>query len=129
MRDLVKVAADITICKQKVRKLEEELRKEKSHLKRLTTELMRGAYQIDPENLPIKLTSGNGTKVNSSVISYREMEVLEAVQEGLVNKDISLKLGIGIRTVKFHVSNLLAKFGAERREQLISLMSSRRIEQ
>ncbi|HXV60786.1 MAG TPA: LuxR C-terminal-related transcriptional regulator [Vicinamibacteria bacterium] len=38
----------------------------------------------------------------------------------LSNKEIASKLAISDRTVKFHVSNLLTKFGVERRQHLIS---------
>lgn len=53
-------------------------------------------------------------------ISERERQVLEALLDNLANKEIASKLGISERTVKFHVSNLLSKFGVERRQHLIS---------
>ncbi len=52
-------------------------------------------------------------------LSRREREVLLAILEGLANKEISTKLHISERTVKFHVSKVLAKFGAQRRSDLI----------
>jgi DNA-binding NarL/FixJ family response regulator len=52
-------------------------------------------------------------------LSRREREVLGALLEGLVNKEIASKLNISERTVKFHVSHLLQKFGAQRRGDLI----------
>jgi DNA-binding CsgD family transcriptional regulator len=42
------------------------------------------------------------------------------------NKEIALRLNISERTVKFHVSNLLAKFGVRRRADLILLCYQRR---
>ncbi|MGH9461114.1 MAG: helix-turn-helix domain-containing protein [Vicinamibacteria bacterium] len=53
-------------------------------------------------------------------ISERERQVLEALLDNLSNKEIASKLAISERTVKFHVSNLLTKFGVERRQHLIS---------
>jgi DNA-binding CsgD family transcriptional regulator len=44
-------------------------------------------------------------------ISRREQEVLDGVLHGLGNKEIASKLNVSDRTVKFHVSSLLAKFG------------------
>jgi len=38
-----------------------------------------------------------------------------------LNKEIAKKLRISERTAKFHVSNLLAKFGVQRRADLILL--------
>jgi DNA-binding NarL/FixJ family response regulator len=52
-------------------------------------------------------------------LSRREREVLQAVLENLSNKEIAGQLNISERTAKFHVSNLLAKFGVERRADLI----------
>jgi DNA-binding NarL/FixJ family response regulator len=55
----------------------------------------------------------------SSSISGREREVLEALLDNLSNKQIGDRLNISERTVKFHVSNLLAKFQLTRRQDLI----------
>ncbi len=55
----------------------------------------------------------------SSSISGREREVLEALLDNLSNKQIGDRLHISERTVKFHVSNLLAKFQLARRQDLI----------
>jgi DNA-binding NarL/FixJ family response regulator len=52
-------------------------------------------------------------------LSRREREVLRLVLDSLSNKEIGCRLNISERTVKFHVSNLLSKFQAERRADLI----------
>lgn len=52
-------------------------------------------------------------------LSRREREVLQAVLENLSNKEIAGQLNISERTAKFHVSNLLSKFGVQRRADLI----------
>jgi DNA-binding NarL/FixJ family response regulator len=59
-------------------------------------------------------------------LSRREQEVLEGLLENLANKEIASKLNISDRTVKFHVSNLLSKFGVRRRADLILLCYQRR---
>jgi len=51
--------------------------------------------------------------------SRREQQVLDALLENLANKEIASRLNISERTVKFHVSNLLAKYGLRRRADLI----------
>jgi len=55
----------------------------------------------------------------SASITGREREVLEALLDNLANKQIADRLHISERTVKFHVSNLLAKFQLSRRQDLI----------
>lgn len=54
-------------------------------------------------------------------LSRREREVLDPLLENLSNKEIASKLHISERTVKFHVSSLLSKFGVRRRSDLILL--------
>ena len=50
-------------------------------------------------------------------LSQREREVLALMAEGMSNSDIADKLGIGEKTVKTHVSNVLAKLGVADRTQ------------
>ncbi len=57
----------------------------------------------------------------ASTLSRREQEVADALLDNLSNKEIASKLHISERTVKFHVSNLLGKFGVGRRADLIVL--------
>ena len=52
-------------------------------------------------------------------LSTRENDVLDCLLENLSNKEIGSRLNIAERTVKFHVSNLLGKFGVQRRADLI----------
>jgi len=54
-------------------------------------------------------------------LSRREREVLDSLLENVSNKEIANKLNISERTVKFHVSKLLNKFGVRRRADLILL--------
>lgn len=58
-------------------------------------------------------------------LSPREREVLRAVSENLANKEIASQLSISVRTVKFHVSRLLSKFGVNTRSQLSNFSSAR----
>jgi DNA-binding CsgD family transcriptional regulator len=44
-------------------------------------------------------------------VSRREREVLDGILQSLANKEIASRLNVSERTVKFHVSSLLAKFG------------------
>ena len=57
--------------------------------------------------------------VPHTILSRREQDVLELLLQNLANKEIAARLNISERTVKFHVSNLLAKFSVQRRADLI----------
>lgn len=57
------------------------------------------------------------------VLTAREREVVAAVGRGLSNQEIAQFLTVGTRTVKFHVSNILAKLGLASRGQLIALVA------
>ncbi len=75
------------------------------------------------------LSSVHGRRLKAETatnLSRREQEVLDALLENMANKEIADKLHISERTVKFHVSNLLSKFGVRRRADLILLCYQRR---
>lgn len=57
-------------------------------------------------------------------ISIREMQVLTLLVKLNTNKEIAKELKISERTVKFHVSNLLAKHGVKSRTQLVVMGAS-----
>ncbi|OLD60785.1 MAG: hypothetical protein AUI53_08385 [Acidobacteria bacterium 13_1_40CM_2_60_7] len=76
--------------------------------------------------------AGQGRRLKTDSVanlSRREQEVLDSLLENLSNKEIANKLNIAERTVKFHVSNLLSKFGVRRRADLILLCFQRRLAQ
>ena len=60
-------------------------------------------------------------KIESLGISKRELEVLEAMAQGLSNKEIGEQLFVSESTVKTHVSNLLLKLDAKRRTEALKL--------
>ena len=53
----------------------------------------------------------------AAVLTRREHEILRLIDEGLSNKEIAQRLGIGLSTVKNHVHNILDKTSASRRAQ------------
>jgi len=58
-------------------------------------------------------------------LSPREREVLQLVANGRSNKEIATELGITERTVKFHVTAIFNKLGAENRAQAVTLAHER----
>ena len=61
-----------------------------------------------------------GHQVKSAVrLTRREEEVLNGILRSLANKEIASELNLSERTVKFHVSSLLAKFKVRGRMELL----------
>jgi DNA-binding NarL/FixJ family response regulator len=57
-------------------------------------------------------------------LTARQREVRDLLLENMPNREIAERLHMSERTVKFHVSNLLSKFGVKRRADLIVLAYS-----
>jgi DNA-binding CsgD family transcriptional regulator len=75
--------------------------------------LLDAAAERAQELLAAGRALGAGVKV-----SRREQEVLDGILQHLANKEIAARLNVSERTVKFHVSSLLAKFGVTDRVAL-----------
>ena len=56
-------------------------------------------------------------EMSSDPLTPREREVLALIGRGMANKAIALELGLSEKTVKAHVSNILAKLGVTDRTQ------------
>jgi DNA-binding CsgD family transcriptional regulator len=57
--------------------------------------------------------------VFTEALTSREHDVLEALSDGLSNRDIATRLGISEHTVKFHLASIYGKLGASTRAQAI----------
>ncbi len=81
----------------------------------------RGEALIDPEVAARLLATLAGDPQRSSPsperLTAREQDVLELIVGGRSNKRIALELGIAEKTVKAHVSRVLAKLGVADRTQ------------
>lgn len=65
-----------------------------------------------------ELVEGGRTIPVQASLSPRQTEIMHALLRNMANKEIAAKLNITIRTVKFHVSALLNKFGVQSRIEL-----------
>ena len=61
-----------------------------------------------------------GAEENTPVLTRREHEVLHLLTDGLDNRTIARRLFISEATVKFHLHNIMGKFGVHRRAALVS---------
>lgn len=63
--------------------------------------------------------AGSSTAVSAPAhLTVREMEILALLADGLSNKEIGVRLGIGLQTAKNHIAVLLHKLGLTDRAQL-----------
>jgi len=58
-------------------------------------------------------------------LTEREREILALVADGMANKAIGARLGITERTVKYHVTEILGRLGADNRAQAVAIANRR----
>ncbi|MFE4667957.1 response regulator [Streptomyces sp. NPDC056716] len=80
-----------------------------------TARLMR-SLRADPAETPALAPELAG-------LSPREREILALIGDGLTNREIGKKLYLSEKTIKNHISRLLAKLGVQRRVQAAVLAS------
>ena len=89
-------------------------------LKQMIKSLYYGVNVLD-EKVFEKITqmaSNMSVGFENSDFTSRELEIIQAVAQGLNNKDIAIKLFIGEGTVKNHISTILEKSNLSHRTQL-----------
>lgn len=64
-----------------------------------------------------RVTLHERDRSDDSSLTAREIEVLELIAEGMINKEIARKLYISEKTVKNHVSNIFKKLNVSDRTQ------------
>ncbi|MBB2921224.1 DNA-binding NarL/FixJ family response regulator [Cellulomonas cellasea] len=55
-----------------------------------------------------------------------ELKVLDLIGEGMSNREIAERLGVAEKTVKNHITSLLAKMGLQRRTQVAAWVAARK---
>jgi two-component system, NarL family, response regulator DevR len=79
-----------------------------------------GQSLLDPQitrRVRERIEHGAGVPTELKALTPQERRILDHVAEGLSNRQIAEQLSISEKTVKNHVSSLLAKLGLERRTQ------------
>jgi two-component system, NarL family, response regulator LiaR len=79
---------------------------------------MRGQRVLAPEVADALVASGRAGNAGAD-LTQRERELLALMARGLSNQDISTQLAIAMPTVKFHVTNILAKLHADNRTEAV----------
>lgn len=85
-------------------------------------ELLEAIRQVASGNryLPREIAQRLADRLSRPEPSPREREVLALIATGHSNKEVAAALGLSEDTVKRHVSNLMAKLGAQDRTQAVT---------
>jgi NarL family two-component system response regulator LiaR len=78
----------------------------------------RGQRVLAPE-VSDALIAGERAATPGADLTQRERELLALMAQGLSNQEISNRLAIAMPTVKFHVTNILAKLHADNRTEAV----------
>lgn len=76
------------------------------------------------------LVSRRGANVDPmDALTKSEVRIVELIGEGLANREIAERLGVAEKTVKNHITAVLAKMGLQRRTQVAAWVAGRRSSQ
>ena len=84
-----------------------------------------GESYLAPRVAARLMTAVRSPRADRGLLSERERAVLREVAAGHPNKQIARTLGITERTIKYHVTSLLTKLGADNRPQAVALAAQR----
>ncbi|AQU80423.1 MULTISPECIES: response regulator transcription factor [Planococcus] len=82
-------------------------------------ETMNGTPVLEPEVMTKMMKQMRHERVLHDALTEREMEILLLLADGLTNQEIADQLFIALKTVKTHVSNILAKLEVHDRTQAV----------
>lgn len=82
-------------------------------------ETMNGTPVLEPEVMSKMMKQMRHERVLHDDLTEREMEILLLLAAGLTNQEIADQLFIALKTVKTHVSNILAKLEVHDRTQAV----------
>lgn len=98
-------------------------------LKNLSSDELAGAIRsakigrptLAPEATQVLIKAAHKPVSPGHDLTSREKDVLKMMIEGMSNPEIAEKLVISKSTVKFHVSSILSKLGADSRTEAVSM--------
>jgi DNA-binding NarL/FixJ family response regulator len=76
---------------------------------------------------PLQLNPVDGNQPTDAKLTEREQEILDALADGLTNKQIAKRLWLTQQTVKFHLSSIYRKLGVSSRTEAVAVTHGRRV--
>jgi DNA-binding NarL/FixJ family response regulator len=92
----------------------------KGHVRRELLDTIR-AVHAGQKRIPPEVAADLAEHATDEGLSSREIDVLRLIAAGNANKEIAHQLSIGEETVKGHVTNILAKLGANDRTHAVTI--------
>jgi DNA-binding NarL/FixJ family response regulator len=90
-------------------------------LRRVLGQVLAGeAITVDGRGVSSRRVAATGADLGPWRLSSREHEVLQALADGLTDKEIGQRLGIGVETVRTHLAGVFGKLGVESRLQALA---------
>jgi LuxR family maltose regulon positive regulatory protein len=83
-------------------------------------ESCRSACAVASAGPEIAIATETACNINATAMTPRELQILQALADGLSNKEIARHLVISADTVKFHRRNLYRKLGATTRSSVLA---------
>lgn len=75
-------------------------------------------HHVQDSRPPVRVTDSTSQAGSfASLLSPRELAVLERLADGAANRDIAHELQITVNTVKFHLASIYRKLGVENRTE------------
>jgi len=98
----------------------------KGHVRRELLDTIR-AVHAGQKRIPAEVATELADHAADDELSSREIDVLRLIAAGNANKEIAGQLGIAEETVKSHITNILAKLGANDRTHAVTTALKRGI--
>lgn len=98
----------------------------KAHVRRELLDTIR-AVHAGQKRIPPEVAAELADHTGDEELSFREIDVLRLIAAGNANKQIAGRLGITEETVKSHITNILAKLGANDRTHAVTTALKRGI--
>jgi DNA-binding NarL/FixJ family response regulator len=98
----------------------------KGHVHRELLDTIR-AVHAGQKRIPPEVAAELAEHTSDDELTPRELDVLRLIATGNANKEIAVQLAIAEETVKSHITNILAKLGANDRTHAVTIALKRGI--